>query len=62
VHLDGRPSQTPIYEWSGLRAGQRVGGPAVVESAFTTVVVPAGMSALVDRFGNLAIDAKGSAS
>ena len=55
MHLDGRASDTPIYEWAALAAGQRLAGPAVVESAFTTVVVPAGTTASVDRFGNLVL-------
>jgi N-methylhydantoinase A len=48
-------TDTAIYDYSRLRAGHVITGPAVVEVPTTTVVVPAGMSGTVDPFGNLII-------
>ena len=42
-----------MYERAGLGRGDRVIGPAIVEQADTTVLVPAGDAATVDRLGNL---------
>jgi len=55
VWLEGRPAQAQVYERAGLGRGDRVVGPAIVEQADTTVLVPAGDAATVDRFGNLLI-------
>ncbi len=55
VWLDGRPAQAQVYERASLGGGDRVVGPAIVEQADTTVLVPAGDVAMVDRFGNLLI-------
>ena len=55
VWLEGRPAQAQVYERASLGRGDRVIGPAIVEQADTTVLVPAGDAATVDRFGNLLI-------
>ncbi len=44
---------TPVYDRTRLRAGQRFAGPAIVEQADTTVVIVPGQSVTVDDFGNL---------
>ncbi len=41
--------ETPVYEQDDLRAGQRVVGPAIVESPSSTFVVPPGRAARLDR-------------
>jgi N-methylhydantoinase A len=46
---------TAIYERARLPLGSRVTGPAIVEQADTTTVVPPGHAALVDPSGNLRI-------
>jgi N-methylhydantoinase A len=46
---------TPVYDEARLGAGARLAGPAIVESPFTTVVVPPGAELAVDPFGNLVI-------
>ncbi|HZZ51627.1 MAG TPA: hydantoinase/oxoprolinase family protein [Pseudonocardia sp.] len=46
---------TPVYDYRELRAGHVLTGPAIVEVPTTTVVVPAGTAATVDRLGNLTI-------
>jgi N-methylhydantoinase A len=48
---------TPIYRREGLRAGNVVAGPAVVEAIDTTVVVRPGQSVRVDEWGNLLFEA-----
>jgi N-methylhydantoinase A len=46
---------TPVYDEDGLGPGVRLAGPAIVESPFTTVVVPRGASLTVDPHRNLVI-------
>ncbi|MFC5142746.1 hydantoinase/oxoprolinase family protein [Actinomycetospora rhizophila] len=46
---------TPIYDYTALRAGHVVPGPAVIEVPTTTVVVPDGRTGTVDELGNLHI-------
>ena len=41
--------KTPIYERDALHAGAKVSGPAVIEQLDSTIVVPPGFSAEVDR-------------
>lgn len=56
--VDGRldSRRTAFYDRDRLRAGDRVEGPAIIEQYDTTTVVPPGMVAEVDRFGNVLID------
>jgi len=42
-----------IYEYADLRKNDTIVGPAVVEASTTTVSIPGGSRAKVDRFGNL---------
>ncbi len=53
-----RPSagSTPFYERDLLRAGDRLEGPAIIEQYDSTTVVPPGLTAEIDRFGNILID------
>lgn len=44
---------TPIYDYSLLRAGHVLAGPAIVEAPTTTVVVPPGATGSVDALGNM---------
>jgi N-methylhydantoinase A len=44
---------TAIYERARLPLGARVAGPAIVEQADTTTVIPPGHAAVVDPSGNL---------
>ncbi|MDO8484403.1 MAG: hydantoinase/oxoprolinase family protein [Candidatus Limnocylindrales bacterium] len=46
---------TPVYDEALLGPGARLAGPAIVESPFTTVVVPPGASLTVDPYRNLVI-------
>ncbi len=55
IWLDGRPVQARVYERESLGQGDRLVGPAIVEQPDTTVLVPDGHIATVDRFGNLLV-------
>ena len=57
VYLDVRAGRAPadIYDYRALRTGHRVDGPAVVEAPTTTVALPPGTRAEVDRLGNLVV-------
>lgn len=50
----------PLYERSGLAAGDRLMGPFIVEQMDSTTVVPPGLACTVDTFGNLLIEVTGS--
>ena len=47
---------TPFYDRGLLRAGDRIEGPAIIEQYDSTTVVPPGLAAEIDRFGNILID------
>ncbi|MBB5153646.1 hydantoinase/oxoprolinase family protein [Saccharopolyspora phatthalungensis] len=57
VCLDGALGfvDTAVYDYSKLRAGHVLPGPAIVEVPTTTVVVPAGRTGTVDSLGNMII-------
>lgn len=46
---------TAIFDYTKLRSGHQITGPAVIEVPTTTVVVPDGMSGEIDKLGNLVI-------
>jgi N-methylhydantoinase A len=48
---------TPIYARERLRPGHRFAGPAIVEQMDATTLVPPGMTARVDRWLNLVLEA-----
>jgi N-methylhydantoinase A len=41
----------PVFDRKALAAGQALRGPAIVEERETTIVIPPGWRAEVDRFG-----------
>ena len=51
----GEKHNTPIYERSSLKAGQKIDGPAIVEQMDTTVLIFPGDTCDVDEWGNLII-------
>ena len=53
VHTGGERRQVGLYRRVALTAGSRFAGPAVVAQEDTTVAIPAGVSARVDRHLNL---------
>jgi N-methylhydantoinase A len=50
-------TSTPIYDRSKLRPEAKLEGPAMIEQMDTTVLVPPGASARVDKYVNVVIDA-----
>jgi N-methylhydantoinase A/oxoprolinase/acetone carboxylase beta subunit len=61
--VDGavRKLDTPRYWRAGLKAGNRIDGPAIVDQMDTTTLIPPGFAARVDRCGNLVIAQAGDA-
>ena len=57
VHFQqaGKFVDCPVYERDRLRAGNRIAGPAVIEQADSTIVVPPSFSATVDAHGRIAM-------
>ncbi len=50
-----RPRSTPVFDGEKLSVGNRIAGPAIVETADTTVVVHPGRTLRVDALGNFEI-------
>jgi N-methylhydantoinase A/oxoprolinase/acetone carboxylase beta subunit len=48
---------TRYYDRAALKAGNRLEGPAIVNQYDSTTVVPPGLIAQVDRFGNIVVNA-----
>jgi N-methylhydantoinase A/oxoprolinase/acetone carboxylase beta subunit len=55
VEGDLRELPTKFYDRELLAAGNRIDGPAVINQYDTTTVVPPGLTAEIDRFGNIVI-------
>src|SRR6202011_997470 len=51
---------TPTYRRSGLLAGNRIKGPALIEEHASTTVLMSGDALTVDPFGNLLIAVAGA--
>jgi len=56
IYLDGGSVAAPVYAFDALAPEQQIGGPAIVESAMTTVLLRAGDRATVTEHGWLDID------
>jgi N-methylhydantoinase A len=54
-----RSEATPVFDGALLAPGNRIVGPAVVETTDTSVVVHPGQSLAVDAFGNFEIELRG---
>jgi len=61
--VGGELSEVPTryYDRGALKAGNRLDGPAIVNQYDTTTVIPPGVSAHVDRLGNILIEIGASA-
>ncbi|MGH2885644.1 MAG: hypothetical protein ACRDPA_23585, partial [Solirubrobacteraceae bacterium] len=44
-------ADTPVYEFEGLRPGNRLLGPAIIQAPLTTAVIPPGMQFAIDDHG-----------
>jgi len=53
-----KPKKTPVYDGEKLAVGNRLKGPAIVETSDTTVVVHPGRTLTVDALGNFEITFK----
>jgi N-methylhydantoinase A/oxoprolinase/acetone carboxylase beta subunit len=42
---------TPVYEFEALRPGQGLNGPAIVQAAYTTAVIPPGRTFTITEHG-----------
>ena len=49
-------TRTPVYRLPGLRAGNEISGPAIVETPSTTIVLPPGYKGTVDEYLNFVIE------
>ena len=59
IYLDGARQAAPLYARRSLRHGHTLSGPAIVLADDSTTVIPSGMQASVDRFGNLMLTPTG---
>jgi N-methylhydantoinase A/oxoprolinase/acetone carboxylase beta subunit len=50
-----RQVPTRFYDRAELKAGNRLEGPAIVNQYDSTTVIPPGLTARIDRFGNIVI-------
>ncbi len=55
IYLDGGSVEAPVYDFGALSPSQRIAGPAVVESAMTTVLLRPEDGAVVTALGWLEI-------
>lgn len=55
--VDGKLRELPtrFYAREALAAGNRIDGPAVINQYDTTTVIPPGLTAEIDRFGNILV-------
>jgi len=53
ILLDGASHEADVYARDDLGRGHRIAGPAIVEQDDTTILLPPGFAAAVDRHGNL---------
>ncbi len=56
VWAEGAWYEAGIFDRLSLATGERVAGPAILEQPDTTIFVDPGLTAEVDRFGNLVIE------
>lgn len=56
VHFDDSWHDTAIYDRLALPVGAEIAGPAILEQADTTVLIPPGLVGRVDRYGNTIIE------
>jgi N-methylhydantoinase A len=56
VAFDGRSRPTAVYDRSLLWAAAEIAGPAIIEEAGSTTLVPPGFHATVDPHGTLVLE------
>ncbi|HYJ88371.1 MAG TPA: hydantoinase/oxoprolinase family protein [Pyrinomonadaceae bacterium] len=55
-HISGKKIRTAVYEREQLVPGEWLRTPCIVTEYSATTLIPAGVSAVVDRYGNLIIE------
>ncbi len=55
----GRFEEVPVYDGHALRHGNRIAGPALIETITTVVLVSGHFDCVVDRYGSFALYRKG---
>lgn len=53
IYFDGKTQETSVFDRKSLTWGHEFSGPAIVDQYDTTVFIPAGFTAKVDRLGNI---------
>ncbi len=53
VHLNGSWTLAPVHQQVGLASGTQINGPAIIEQAYTTLLIPAGWRLDVVESGDL---------
>jgi N-methylhydantoinase A len=56
AYFDGDWIDTPVYDGEAIRPGHELGGPAIIEERFTTIVLYPGQQLRLDEHGNYRID------
>jgi N-methylhydantoinase A len=56
LEAGGMPQETPVYDRDRLTNGHNLSGPALVDSAQTTVFVPGGWVMAVDQYNNAILE------
>lgn len=56
--LLGEASEPDVWDRRGLRSPNELEGPAIVEDPATTILLPRGCRARVDRWGNLVVEVR----
>jgi 5-oxoprolinase (ATP-hydrolysing) len=56
IVVDGKPTDCEFHWRPGLRPGDTISGPAIVEEATSTAFVPGGWFAAVDGATNLVLE------
>lgn len=59
LYDDGEWTSAPVFDRDHLRFESRVEGPAVIEEEEATFVLPGGIGATVDEYGNIRVDLRG---
>lgn len=60
--FDGKKLDTPVYDGTKLQAGNLIQGPAIIEEATTTVVVPVSYRCTIDNIRGYQLELKSSQS
>lgn len=58
VYWERRRLDVPVWDDEALRPGAEVDGPALIDLVTSTIVIPPGFSARVDRYGSVLLHRK----